>query len=513
MPERAAGVEPAPRMPVLFGSRVTRYERPRGSEAMSEPRTHLADVVVLTLLTALVLAWPLAAPPIGAHGEAREGLVVQDIVRERHWVLPLRNGELPSKPPLFHWIAAAAADVVGFSDAVVRLPSALAAWAVLLLVHATGVAAGGRACGWLAVGALAGMHSFVESASEARVDMVFAAAVTLTLVAFLRWYRTDDPVARIGCYAGVAAAVLTKGPAGAVLPALVVLAFLVVERRLDRVRAFWSWRLVGLVLLVDVGWYALATYAGGTDFLARQIFHENVDRFVGRGVFGMHGGRSRLTMVENLATDLLPWNLVLVWAGVQWWRGERQDTIGRFLHVWWIVIVAFFTVAYGKRGVYLLPLYPAVALLAGRALAALLTHWRGLPARTVPGLGSVRPARALVAGVIVVDLAVALIGQIVRVHRAGRSSLVPFAHEVAARVSAPAPLVADASLDESDLLVLAYRLGRDIPRLDEDAPCRAGTHRLATPRPGAPLVAPLIVSERRGVPVALVQDSPDTCDR
>jgi 4-amino-4-deoxy-L-arabinose transferase-like glycosyltransferase len=64
------------------------------------------DVVVLTLLVALVLAWPLAAPGIGTHGEAREGLVVQDLVARGHWVLPLRNGELPSKPPLFHWIAA-----------------------------------------------------------------------------------------------------------------------------------------------------------------------------------------------------------------------------------------------------------------------------------------------------------------------------------------------------------------------------------------------------------------------
>jgi 4-amino-4-deoxy-L-arabinose transferase-like glycosyltransferase len=204
--------------------------------------------------------------------------------------------------------------VAGLSDAVVRFPSALAAWVVLVLVWSLGVAAGVRASGWLAVGALAGMHGFFEAASEARVDMLFTAAVTLALVAFLRWYRRDDGVARIASYAGVAAAVLTKGPAGAVLPGLVIVAFLARERRLDRLRDFWSWRLVGAVLLVDVGWYALAAQAGGADFLARQIFHENLDRFVGRGF--RHARRSRLTMVENLLTDLVPWNLVLVWAAV-----------------------------------------------------------------------------------------------------------------------------------------------------------------------------------------------------
>ena len=94
-------------------------------------RARVTDLVLLTLLVALALAWPLAAPPIGTHGEAREGLVVQDVVARGHWVLPHRNGEVPSKPPLFHWIAAATAALVGLSDAVVRFPSALAAWSVL----------------------------------------------------------------------------------------------------------------------------------------------------------------------------------------------------------------------------------------------------------------------------------------------------------------------------------------------------------------------------------------------
>jgi hypothetical protein len=528
MPERIPGVEPrrSPRSARarrrLFAACVpTRYERPRAArdgEAMSDPRVRAADLLALTMLVALVLWWPLVAPPIGTHGEAREGLVVQDVVRQGHWVLPRRNGALPSKPPLFHWIAAGAAHVAGLSDAVVRFPSALAAWLVLALVYGLGVAFGGRASGWLAVGALAGVHGFFEAASEARVDMLFAAGVTLTLVAFLAWYRSDGRWARAASYAGIAAAVLTKGPAGAVLPGLVIVVFLARERRLARLAAFWSWPLAAAVLLVDVGWYALATHAGGREFLERQILHENFDRFVGHGVFGMHGGRSRLTMLASLATDLVPWNLVLVWAAVRWWRGEREDTIGRFVHTWWIVILAFFTIAYGKRGIYLLPLYPAIALLAGRALAEAVS---GLEAQSVPDappptgirrfLPSTRAARLLVASIVALDLGVVLIGQIVRVHKAGRSSLVPFAREVDARVGRSASLVADAWLDESDLLVLAYRLERPIPRLAEGVECVPGAHRLATPRPGRPLVSPLLVSKRRGVPVALVLDSDTSC--
>ena len=466
---------------------------------MTDERASLRDVVALAVLIAVGLAWPLVAPAIGTHGEAREGLVVQDIVRHGRWILPLRNGAVPSKPPLYHWIAASSAAVAGgLSDAIVRLPSALAAGVVLLLVYAAGSAAGGRLVGWLAVGALAGMQPFLEAASEARVDMLFSACLTTSLLGFLRWYRTREPWMRAACYLGVAAAVLTKGPAGAVLPGLVIVAFLGRERRLDLLRELWSWPLAATVLAVDVGWYLLAIWVGGWPFVERQIVYENLNRFVGRGVFGQHGGRSRFMMLGNLTTDLLPWNLVLPWAAFRWWRGEREDTVGRFLHTWWIVIIAFFTVAYGKRGAYLLPLYPAVALLAGRALAELR---RAAPARV---------ATAVVAGVVVIDVAVLLIGQGIRVHRAARASLVPFAHTVAGTVPSGADLVADRSLDESDRLVLSYRLQRNLPhRRKRD--CRPETYRLVSPRDGVVPGDLLVRSERQGVPVALVRDTDARC--
>jgi len=242
----------------------------------------------------------------------------------------------------------------------------------------------------------------------------------------------------------------------------------------------------------------LAIWVGGWPFVERQIVYENVNRFMGRGVFGMHGGRSRFMMVGNLATDLLPWNLVLPWAAVRWWRGEREDAVGRFLHTWWIVIVAFFTVAYGKRGAYLLPLYPAVALLAGRALVELR---RRAPARV---------ATAMVAGVAVIDVAVLLIGQGIRVHRAARTSLVPFSHAVAATVPPGARLVADRSLDESDRLVLSYRLQRNLPHRRKRG-CRPDTYRLVSPRDGVAAGDPIVQSKRRGVPVALVRDTDARC--
>src|SRR5438093_12671414 len=68
---------------------------------------------VLAAAALIALAVVLAALPIGSDvyqgGEAREGLVAREMLRTGDWILPLWNGSVvPSKPPLFHWLAAGA---------------------------------------------------------------------------------------------------------------------------------------------------------------------------------------------------------------------------------------------------------------------------------------------------------------------------------------------------------------------------------------------------------------------
>ena len=82
------------------------------------------EKLLFAVIFAGLLLRVLFAPPIWNRGEAREGLVVLGIVHNQQWILPLRNGELPSKPPLFHWVAASASLILGESDFSTRLPSA-----------------------------------------------------------------------------------------------------------------------------------------------------------------------------------------------------------------------------------------------------------------------------------------------------------------------------------------------------------------------------------------------------
>lgn len=443
---------------------------PELPDHVSHP-TPIVDFVLMSVILAVLLPMGLWSPPIVFHGEAREGLVVQAIVHDHRWILPSHNGELPSKPPLYHWIAASLIRLLGLSDFTVRLPSALAAWVFALVTFIIGIKTGGRLTGWLAFGALLGMHGFWRSATEARVDMVFAACITLSITGFFFWYRDGRSLGRLVCYFGAALAVLAKGPVGLLIPGLVVIGFLAWERTLKRFGEFWSWPLAATVLLIDFGWYALAYLYGGREFIVLHLLQENIDRFFGRGVFAQNRGISFFQFTKWLVIYCFPWNMALPWALVRRFRGEREDTFGRFLHLWWIVVFLLFTLASRVRSVYLLPLYPAVALLAARDMSLRLQRYsvlrsendsRDQPIVVSSKLNPFRKLSVLAMSIVLLDFAHVAANQIVRESRARRNSLIPFKQKIESLVPDDTPLYADSGFGVTDVMVLEYQLKRPI---------------------------------------------------
>ena len=414
------------------------------SIAGAAPRSRTAsDTLRLALCLPCFLAVLALVPPVFTRGEAREGLVVQSLLAGGDWIAPRREGRLASKPPLYHWAAAGLSRVLGESDATLRLPSALAAWGMLVATYALGMALFDRRRAWLAVVMLVSTLGFWRSAMEARVDMLFAATVAAALAGFAWWLRREHASARWLLFLGTAAAVLTKGPAGAILVGGVVFATLLATREWRRALDLFAAGPVFAWVTIVLGWYALAYHRAGAEFVAVQIVHENVARAVGFGAFARQRQAHHLKMIEAFATLLLPWNLALLdaWRLPAGWQG-------RFLHSWWIVVLAFFTAAAGKRGVYLLPLYPPIALIA----ADWLERRVGPRAWLVPTIAT---------------LAVAMsVGTVVATRRdAAASPLEAFVGAVVKAVPAGTSVGVSGDVSENDRLVLAYRLHRTVPRI------------------------------------------------
>jgi len=321
--------------------------------------------ILLLLILCGVLYFPyLGNTPFFDKGEPREALAVQDIVQRGEWLFPLKRATaIPSKPPLFHWSAALVATVTGkLNETTIRFPSALYATLGVLLVYLLGRKLYGGEVGLLAGAILATTMVYSDQALSARVDMTMCFFVTLSLILFYALYRgfLSHPVWYFALYVFVGIGTLAKGPLGILLPGLVIAAFLAAKRRWDLIVKFAFHPGVIATLLLAVGWYGLAITRGGEGFVDRQLLQENLKRFFG----GSGHSHPVYYYVSYLFTLGLPWSLFLafmLWDVFKKNPGSDDDRL--FFKLWFLVMFVFFSLSAGKRPVYLLPLYPPLALL------------------------------------------------------------------------------------------------------------------------------------------------------
>jgi 4-amino-4-deoxy-L-arabinose transferase-like glycosyltransferase len=325
---------------------------------------------VLCLLLALCLVqyfWGLGQVPFYTRGEAREGLVVWEMHQSGNWVLPAVNGEyIPFKPPFFHWVGALISTVTGeVNELTIRLPSALFATLGIFLVYVAGSRLWNEKVGRLAAFILATNLEWWHTGTMAQVDMTLAFFMTAALLLFYFIYK-EKKYSRLHCMGLallLAFATLTKGPIGVVLPLLTIAVFLWLRHDFTFVKKLHLFSAIAVFVAVAGFWYALAMWQGGEAFFIRQIVEENL----GTAAAGYGHHQPYYYFVPVFFLNLAPWSffspLIILFLYRRRQALFQEDLL--FPVVWLVGVFVFFSLALGKRGVYIVPLFPAFALLFG----------------------------------------------------------------------------------------------------------------------------------------------------
>lgn len=334
------------------------------------------------LLGAIVLF----LPGLGLHDwwypdEPDVALPAIEMAARGDWVVPTHNGEpWLDYPPLAYWGMRLAGLVLGeLSPLATRLPM-LASFCVMLFAT---VQVGRRlvdeSSALLAGAVLVGTPVLWLSATMVQVDLGFAAAQAVGFAAYLRGEGRIGTAAWVWRALGFAAfgvAILAKGPLGLLLPGLVLTAWHVWNR--EGLRVLQLAPLAVVSLLVALPWYLFLAQRLGSEQVLNELYLQNFDRF--QGAARGHGGKGLHYYIKSLVVDFLPWSLLVVPALWDGFRRRREQREWRLLAVWLIAPLVFFTVASTKRNVYLLPIYPALALLVadwlGHAGAGARDRWR-----------------------------------------------------------------------------------------------------------------------------------------
>jgi len=322
------------------------------------------------LLAALLACWGLGGYDLWAPDEPYFGEGAREMVVDGHWAVPHVNGQVTTdKPPLFFWLIALLSLPFGeVTSLTARLPSVLASLGTLWLTMRLGRRFAGERAGTLAGLVLATTYLFWDKSRTAQIDALLCFLVLVALSAFEAFRAGDVRGERAGLlfwFAG-ALAVLAKGPVGLLLPLGIALVTLAFDRNLSAWKRFAPWTGPAVFLALIGGWIALATIGGGGEYSVWGAFEKHV---LSRAVHGMHHKQPPWYYLTVLPVQLLPWSALVPGALFMAWR-RRMEPADRFALTHALFVCIFFSIWTEKRDLYVLPAYPAFALLVSRLLTA-----------------------------------------------------------------------------------------------------------------------------------------------
>jgi 4-amino-4-deoxy-L-arabinose transferase-like glycosyltransferase len=334
-------------------------------------------VAVVLLVFAVVWFCSLDYRRLIHPDEGRYAEIPREMAAGGDWVTPRLNGiKYFEKPALQYWITAGAYSIFGVHEWTARFWPALAGFLGVLFVGYVGLRLGGPARGLYSAAVLGSSAAYVLNAQILTLDAGVTFWMNVGLGSLFIAQRDDATAGEergwmLAAWAALALAVLSKGLIGIVLPGAVLVIYSLLQR---------DWRLWGrlhwvggllVFSVISVPWFVIVS-SRNPEFFDFFFIHEHFTRFM---THEAHREGRWWYFIPILLAGMLPWITVLLWGVRSAWKDASAGRNGfcwqRFALVWAAFIFVFFSASDSKLPGYILPIFPALALIVGWRLTVL----------------------------------------------------------------------------------------------------------------------------------------------
>jgi 4-amino-4-deoxy-L-arabinose transferase-like glycosyltransferase len=342
--------------------------------------------VIFAIVSLYMLGLRTLVPP----DEGRYAEMAREMFASGDWITPRLNGiKYFEKPPLQTWMNALSFTLFGLGDWQARLWTGLCGIGGVLLTGYAGAKVFGQRVGFYAALVLGSCFYWAACAQIDSLDMGLSGMMTISLCALLIAQRDGAGAAErrnwmLACWAGMALAVLSKGLIGVVLPGAVLVLYTLFTR---------DWKLwsrlhlvKGLLLFFAIAtpWFVLVALRNPEQphFF---FIHEHWDRFF---LTTHHREQPWYIFLVLTVIGIVPWLGVLAQSlklGAQREAGLFRPRL--MLLIWAVFILLFFTKSNSKLPGYILPIFPALALLVANYLESGSRRSRVLTACLMSAVG------------------------------------------------------------------------------------------------------------------------------
>ncbi len=314
--------------------------------------------------------------------EVRYGNAYQNLIHHGNWlVLSLNGMPYPDKPPVYFWFLWLI-DTLTPADmpTVFFIGAALSGLFFLFAAYALAKALGfNRRTSLISTTILLSTLFLMALFHYSRMDLLFGACITASHACFFRAFSSDQQGKwPIGGFAMAGLATLIKGPLGFLFPLVTILIWLVWRGRVREMFSKPMLKGLGVMLGMLLLWIGGVIITQGPSFLLNTVIGKQI---VQRATHTFHHREPLLYYFIALPLAWLPWTLLpfalplkrLVSPGF-WGTAVKERTNGNgkssFLWIMFLGMFTFLSSLSGKVLIYILPMFPAMALLSAQALAS-----------------------------------------------------------------------------------------------------------------------------------------------
>ena len=319
---------------------------------------------LLALGSGLLFFWNLGRASLQDWDEATYAEIAREISVFHNWMY-LHWNYVPwyNKPPLYIWMTAALYHF-GVNAFWARAVSALAGVGVVLLTYAIAKRLYGRTAGIVAAIVLGSCFQFIAAGRFGTSDMLLTFFLYASLYAYLQAREHPACWYAVGVCTGLA--IMTKGPAALVGPAAIVIALVIDHQFRSALRTRHLWGGVAAVVIIALPWHVVSLLHYGPAFFDQYLGTMVIGR-IGAPVEGHDG--DLLTYVAFIRDQFFPWVYAIPFALLLFARDRVRARDGSWLLVVFPAIVfILYTLVQTKLVWYILPVYPALAVLVAALL-------------------------------------------------------------------------------------------------------------------------------------------------
>jgi len=340
-------------------------------------------VYVLIALFSIIWFGSLDFRPLIPSDEARYAEIAREMYVTGDWITPRYNGyKYFEKPPLQMWATSVVFEIFGVGNWQARLWSALTGFLTIVFVGITSTKLFNSRVGWLSSIILASSPMWIIAGHLSSLDIALSSFLAAALCSLLLSQHSENSNTQRNwvwlCWAFMALAVLSKGLIGIVLPSLVLIFYCI---------SIWDWKILNQIriisgslifLIITAPWFVLVSIKN-PEFLEFFFIHEHFQRFAQNS----HNRNGPIYFfIPLLLVGILPWVPQLPMAFMSAIKRTKNSyLVNRLLICWVVIIFVFFSISSSKLPGYIIPIFPAIAILIAKYLDSIkyesfVTLWR-----------------------------------------------------------------------------------------------------------------------------------------